>query len=156
MSGDAIWEHKKGPVWVIVRRQEQENNALRYQNRILQRRLRAIRSGAREAEGSGLLSRPASNGRVGSNPTPTVSECIPVGKRGVASTTEKQALGWCVPPGLAARPARASAATIPDSAGASEDDSHQPFPRVGRPPSTTTPAATLSSGESRSNREGKR
>jgi hypothetical protein len=31
-------------------------------------------TGARVAEGSGLLSRPASNGRVGSNPTPSVSE----------------------------------------------------------------------------------
>lgn len=32
------------------------------------------RTGAREAEGSGLLSRPAGDRRVGSNPTPSASE----------------------------------------------------------------------------------
>lgn len=38
--GDAIWEHKKGRVWLIVKRQEEEIAALRYQVRVLQARLR--------------------------------------------------------------------------------------------------------------------
>lgn len=41
------------------------------------------RSGARAAEGNGLLSRPVSNGRVGSNPTLTAGHALPRG--GLAS-----------------------------------------------------------------------
>jgi hypothetical protein len=46
-------------------------------------------TGARVAEGSGLLSRPASDRRAGSNPAPSASECATIGERGVvpASTS---------------------------------------------------------------------
>lgn len=42
---DEIWEHKKGRIWLLVRRLELENRVLRRQVRILQARLaRAARA----------------------------------------------------------------------------------------------------------------
>ncbi len=38
--GDAIWEHKKGRVWLIVQRQERDLRTLRYQVKVLQARCR--------------------------------------------------------------------------------------------------------------------
>jgi hypothetical protein len=40
-SGDEIWEHKKGRVWLLVKKLERENKDLRYQVKVLQTRLKA-------------------------------------------------------------------------------------------------------------------
>lgn len=42
VPGDEIWEHKKGRVWRLVERLTVENRGLRYQNRVLQARLRGL------------------------------------------------------------------------------------------------------------------
>lgn len=36
---DEIWEHKKGQVWLLVKRLTLENRSLRYQVRVLQARV---------------------------------------------------------------------------------------------------------------------
>jgi len=39
---DPIWEHKRGKIWILVRRLTQENEALRYQVNVLQARARGV------------------------------------------------------------------------------------------------------------------
>lgn len=63
-------------------------------------------TGAREAEGSGVLSRPVSDGRVGSNPTPSASECATTAKRGVVPALESKAADGVTSGGPAAPPSR--------------------------------------------------